>query len=570
MKKSYPFYRFTLLLVIVLWNLGMEHAAGQGQETYIDFLEGADLANGQSMDVLDDKIFGPDSLTTRDLIDSTYSSRFDLILELDPKLTTAMVSEQFNISVEMSVRLFTSPTDSLDTLIEVSLITNPEHAVYKGKAFTSINNVQRAIISILNVTYSSASSSVPPALFRLRGEISVIRSYHFDCADASTLSLDTYDDDENGYRLVWTPIAGASSYQLEWTYFDVGSLLNGNAACSYIPVVDEILYRHNCSRIETENVSYLLPNIYAEGCLFVRVRGVRRVQGLDPAYSQWNAVSFGTTHEDVTINKKAELTFAEEGRVNSKLDFVDGSDRGRQSLSRSSGTSEYSLISEKYTDRIGREAVESLPVPTFDRSLKFHPEFNKDFNGKAYSWMDFDDGVCDSPPLPMDSAFGASLYYSGQNPQAGNAGTRYTPDAEGYPFVAREYMPDPLSRVWKQSGAGSRLMLGSGHETRYEYGQPVQASLDRLFGNDVGPARNYSMEMVTDPNGQISITYKDLLRDKVIATSLAGNRPSAYDSLMESQSDTLLMGVITSHSDTLLTLEPNLNNAYLVHTEGDF
>ena len=78
------------------------------------------------------------------------------------------------------------------------------------------------------------------------------------------------------------------------------------------------------------------------------------------------------------------------------------------------------------------------------------------------------------------------------------------------------------------------------------------------------------MEMVTDPNGQISITYKDLLRDKVIATSLAGNRPSAYDSLMESQSDTLLMGVITSHSDTLLTVEPNVNNAYLVNTEGDF
>lgn len=525
MNKSTTFYCIALFLSIVLWKPGLQKAAGQSQETYIDFIEGAGLSNGQSMDVLDDKLFGPDSLTTRGLIDSTYSTRFDLILELDPGLAATMLTEQFDLSVEMSVRLYFSPTDSLDTLMESSLSADPSEMTYVGKSLMSIDNVHRAIVSIVNIAYASTSTSVPPDLFRLRGEISVKRSYHFDCTEQSALSLDTYLNDDSEYRLVWTPLPGVTAYQLEWAYYDAASIINGSAACSYTPSVDEVIYRHNSTRIETENVSYLLPNIYAEGCLFIRVRGVRRIQGIAPSYSQWDAVSFGTFHEDVVINKKAELSFAEDGRVNSRLDYIDGAGKGRQSLSRSSGTSEYSIISEKYSDRVGRESVESLPVPSFDRSLKFHPEFNKDFNGKAYSWSDFDDGVCDSPPLPMDSAFGASLYYSGQNPQASNEKMRYTPDADGYPFVAKEFMPDPLSRVWKQGGAGPQLMLGAGHETRYDYGQPVQVSLDRLFGNDVGPARNYSMEMVTDPNGQISITYKDLLHDKVIATSLAGVRP---------------------------------------------
>lgn len=72
--------------------------------------------------------------------------------------------------------------------------------------------------------------------------------------------------------------------------------------------------------------------------------------------------------------------------------------------------------------------------------------------------------------------------------------------------------------------------MGSGHETKYYYGQPNQIELDRLFGSEVGYARHYKKNMVVDPNGQVSISYLDQ-EGRVVATALSGTKPGNVSAL---------------------------------------
>src|SRR6202012_5778018 len=82
------------------------------------------------------------------------------------------------------------------------------------------------------------------------------------------------------------------------------------------------------------------------------------------------------------------------------------------------------------------------------------------------------------PALSNDS--GAALYYSPNNPELAQGANQNIPDAAGYPYTATQYTPDATGRVMTQSGVGSTLSMGAGHETKYYYGSPTQEQLDGL------------------------------------------------------------------------------------------
>ncbi|MFM2267227.1 MAG: hypothetical protein RL757_668, partial [Bacteroidota bacterium] len=141
-----------------------------------------------------------------------------------------------------------------------------------------------------------------------------------------------------------------------------------------------------------------------------------------------------------------------------------------------------------------------------------------------------------APAMKANGTIGAANYYSPNNPQSQTGANGYIPDAKGYPFSVTEFKADATGRIARQGGVGDQYQINSQHETKYYYGTPFQAELDRLFGIDVGLDSHYLKNTVRDANGQYSISYVDA-HGRTIATALSGNAPSALGSLNSQPAD---------------------------------
>ncbi|HMG68641.1 MAG TPA: DUF6443 domain-containing protein, partial [Chitinophagaceae bacterium] len=235
-------------------------------------------------------------------------------------------------------------------------------------------------------------------------------------------------------------------------------------------------------------------------------------------------VVFFAGHE-VSLNWQYSVTFAEEGKKKEVISYFDGSLRNRQSVTLNN-TDNKTIIQESIFDVLGRPTVNILPVPADDSTLHYFKGFNKNTSGDPYSFSDLSEASCITSAAAMDTSSGASKYYSANNPFLNNYYySKYIPDAHTYPFTVTQYVADNTGRILAQGGVDTTFQIGHGHETNYFYGKPSQTELDRLFGNEAGPATHYLKNMVVDPNGQISVSYVDA-SGKTVATALAGSSPT--------------------------------------------
>jgi RHS repeat-associated protein len=373
-------------------------------------------------------------------------------------------------------------------------------------------------------------------------------------------------------KFSWNAITGAEAYELEWTWVDAydnsgtGTLLNASEVA--------VNFRFNASAVVIDSLHYAISPAYESGFVVARVRpvGVNKYKKEQWVYGNWSNHSFGTdlsnytenedyvelasgnTHIplDEDMNWQYAATFAELGKRKEVISYYDGSLRTRQSVTRISSNMQ-AIVGETKYDYEGRPAVNILPVPAFDQTLRFHPAFNlSEATGVTYNKNDFDSipgTVCTASVAALKNTVGASNYYSPENDSADSRHFGFIPDAHGYPMTVTEYEPDGTGRIKRQGGVGNDHQLGSGHETKYYYATPGEDELDRLFGNAVGSEEHYQKEMVIDPNGQVSVSYKDL-SGKVIATALAGDSPDSLTSL-------------ASESNALTTLGHQFKSTYL-------
>jgi hypothetical protein len=289
-------------------------------------------------------------------------------------------------------------------------------------------------------------------------------------------------------------------------------------------------------------------------------------------YNDGTVNGIPNVHE-TTKNWQAVTSYAEEGKRKDVITYMDGTMRARQSVTgfkqeiRSGlyNSERMALVGESFYDQQGRATVTAMPVPAYSPVLKYYANFNSSAANltagavqKPYSWLDFDidpiTGTCDKIAKPMSSnnlgaaiglgntSTGAANYYSPNNRLlAAVTGTPSVPlrtehdflaDATGstinagFPFTQVEYMPDNTGRIRRQGGVGENHQIGSGHETKYQYSTPTQPELDKLFGTDAGDASHYQKTTMTDPNGQISLTYTNML-GKTVATALVGKPDQA-------------------------------------------
>jgi len=130
-----------------------------------------------------------------------------------------------------------------------------------------------------------------------------------------------------------------------------------------------------------------------------------------------------------------------------------------------------------------------------------------------------------NPPVTsaMSNQSGAALYYGTK--AATGSYQDYVPESNGFPFSQIQYTNDNTGRIARKGGVGSNHQIGSTHEMIYIYTTPEEFELERLFGNDVGNLEHYKKNIVSDPNGQFSVSYIDP-QGRTIATALMGDAPA--------------------------------------------
>ncbi len=396
-------------------------------------------------------------------------------------------------------------------------------------------------------------------------------------------------NNHNVFIVNWQAVKEADGYELEWLYVDDfgPNNLNSSIGSSMLPVQ----FKGNSSRVRVPRgqTSFAIPLIYSRG--FILVRGRPLTKGgpgfAHDVFGQWsfnNADASGKTVADFVfqsglfsyyylqlnttspvlnnLNAQYSITFSEDGKILPQGSYADGSLRVRQTNVAASVNSQNNLnaynkkgvVTETIYDFLGRPAVSTLPAVT-ESGFWYKQNYNVNAAGVKYSYLDFDvgpgdDGLCFQPGKVMGTQKGASKYYSSTNPDQTNQ-QGLVPDAAGYPYTRVIYEGDNASRPKIQSGVGAAHRMGSGHETQYVYGNPSQEDLNRLFGTDAGWAGYYQKSMITDANGQISVTYTDLA-GKTIATALAGKSPKSLEPLKDDQGNPLHTQGATISEDLLV------------------
>lgn len=347
----------------------------------------------------------------------------------------------------------------------------------------------------------------------------------------------------------WPAVNGADHYQLEWTwidnYGDTFTALRPENAISF--TVND--FKNNSTRIQTNNLSYAIPLIYAKGFIIYRVRAVGQYSGTENKskykYAIWSS---GVNNENTVANWphkylittqnehqkdknwQFQASYAEEGKKKEVVSYFDGTLRNRQTVTKINSDKNI-IVGEVVYDAQGRPAIEVLPVPISSDSISYYRDFNQSTRiaGLPYDYTDFDKDnqntldQADSQKA-LATTKGASKYYSASNDINDDFRDRVA-NAEGHPFSQIEYMPDNTGRIRRKSGVGVTHQLGSGKEMEYYYGTPEQKELNRLFGYSVGNKTHYKKNMVIDPNDQASISYIDP-QGRTIATALSGYSPS--------------------------------------------
>lgn len=499
-------------------------------------------------------------------------------------------------SEEIKVRLYSiDPNNILDSVDRVLKVTFRKNSEYQAIDFFELQNVCYLRAKILTV---SNTNSTVRSLVELEAEVDQERVFSISesTLNSNPPSLTITDStNDKGYFVI--QISATSSifewveeYDLEWTFvdgYDKNFNLISPSSCNFD-------IKNNTTRVTIKDKIYRVSNVFEKGYVVFRVRAVgrgvpqvnQRVEGpwnwqvagsvanLQSNVPSANYITISGTkqHED-SLNWQYKCTYAEEGKKKEIVDYYDGSLRMRQSVTRSN-TNNFALVQDKIYDHQGRPAIEVLPAPATPNKFQFFRKFSKSSDGGSYLREDFDldASACVSPVDSMKTTSGASNYYSKLSSfiNAGPEYQKYVPVAGGYPFVQKEFTPDNTGRIRRATMPGINHKLDSMHETVYYYGVPFQEELDRLFGSEAGFNIHYQKEMVKDPNGQLSVSYKNA-SGKVVATALAGSGIAGMDNLdSNAVGPAVLVNLVDStensyENDALIT-----RRTFLVTHESDY
>lgn len=413
-------------------------------------------------------------------------------------------------------------------------------------------------IKLIPVSYSTSNNAILNALC-LYNDMDFIRRWNMtQFASLSPNLQSSYNSTNNSIDLNWTTYDWATEYDLEWIWVDDYMIPDPLSPLNLyvLPTNLDFSFHQNWERVTLKTNSYSISNVFEHGYVIFRVRGVgysgpdynhRVPANWSMPYQSGKVSVLNQSHPDDYLyidatkshqqlkNWQYVVTYAEDGKRKEVISYFDGTLRSRQSVTMNN-TESMAIVAESFYDHAGRSAISTLPAPAFSSVLGYYQSFTRNSANNPFAQDDFDrdefTSFCNTPSasITLNSNAGASKYYSSNNPEHEIGIHQYLPDAQLYPYVHTEFMPDNSGRIRRQSGVGLTHSLAEGRATQYEYVTPEQEELDMLFGTNVGHSVNYKKDVVIDANGQGSISYLNA-SDKVIATALIGDAPDNMQSL---------------------------------------
>lgn len=538
--------------------IGFIHETSAGVEPVNVRLNSSEIIVSNGFAVSDNKYYtpgGPDLSGQATIV----SSDAQIVLGIDHRITNNTYTN-FTFKVLVEIKAYDKQFNPIPTpqLVSLEVVYSKSNGFkFKDRDAYVIKDAHKVTTVIKSIVYTDAnghaipnpSSNIPTILF-MEGEIVTTRYYTAGPVWAqlqgftSTEIVMTPIPSVNPYEIEvnWPHKLACEEYELEWIFVN-----------DYFTSASNIEYsfRNNATRISTTENYYRIPLIYEKGWLLCRLRSKGRdVTNLQATLTtDWsiscsnspcetglvsnyaNAYHITTPHDDAK-NWVYEASFAEEGKRKESVKYFDGGFLSRQFVTKQN-TNNHTIIGETMYDYQGRPAVTMLPGVFNAPDIKFRSGFNLKTTGLVFGKQHFDidqGGTCAlAAPSVLVNSSGSSNYYSTNNPDKDEQ-QAYVPDASGYPYSQIEYTPDKTGRPRRLGGVGSSHQLGSGHETKYYYGQPEQDELDMLFAAEAGLAYHYKKNTVVDANGQISTSYVDMA-GRTVATSLTGDAPTNLDAV---------------------------------------
>ncbi|UYQ95593.1 hypothetical protein MKQ68_10820 [Chitinophaga horti] len=570
---------FYSLLLIAGWQKSLLAAV----EPYQNQIRGK-LKQGDSVIVRDEKFRNPDYDWGR-VQNKKVTNVVTFSLYRD---TTAYPQQKFSCEVDLKIEYWSNPDQAEPVVIEhakLEINYDPvKGATFKPEDSYWFQNGHMVKVTVNSISCPELGDERPP-IFRITNKIVVERKYH-GVPDRQLLpSFSISQNDESGgnpmarnitptpvggtlLHLTWDKIeAAAEQYDIEYTFIDDESPNGKILELSGVNTPHATLakmFRNNATRATVSEENFTISLVNNTKYLLVRIRTVDEDNGLRTEGDWVYDMNQGGSAVSAVIilsqewfhpnfNWQYNATFAEDGKRQETITFLDGSSRTRQTLMAAeaptnlANADDHVIVQSQVYDEFGRPLLQTMPIPVQGKELSFKADDLYNGANNRYNFADAYGGSsasCILKPLPVNTSLGKlGSYYSANNaflPTA--AGERaadqaerpykyYVPNAGGYPFSVTRYTNDNTNRVAVQGGVGELFQPGAaGKATQMFYGKPGQWELDRVFGNDVGYASHYLKNMTVDGNGQVSVSYLNA-SGKVIATALAGAKPDNLNAL---------------------------------------
>lgn len=454
--------------------------------------------------------------------------------------STKFISADFTATVDLKIE-YGPNSGSLTTISSKVFTVNFKKNAgqkYDVNQYFSLDDKEYVRITVNQVTAPVVGTLDTREILSVENEMKITRYFELPASVPAPNSLShpaspALPLDHLTVSWSWPANTGNNATQLEWVWIENEMQdqykINGQ-------LNEALMFNNNSTRVDLPlyKTSYAIPMLYdGNGVLYYRIRAVNIKPSGSRSDGPWttaipnNAFAFSGHNND--MNWQATTSFAEEGKLKSVIQYFDGSLRQRQTVTKDNSNN-IILTAESFYDGQGRPAIQILPTPGMTDVIRYQANLNL-FNGQTAGQDPTE--LFDLQPIatpnsltpPLSNTTGSSMYYSVQNPDAGTESGKSIPDAEGFPYTVTRYTPDATGRILAQSGVGATHKMGSGQETKYYYGGAAQEELDGLFGTEAGNFTHYFKNMVKDANGQMSVSYVDML-GRTVATALAGEAPA--------------------------------------------
>ncbi|MCG2613738.1 RHS repeat-associated core domain-containing protein [Terrimonas sp. NA20] len=517
-----------------------------------------------------------------DIIENVIALRVD-------EHSSKIIQENFTFKVNFNIdyTVLNGQTYSMANQELTVTYVKGQGAKYDVRSYMVFDNARKVKVTINTAAIVGTNTINVAEFIIMENRMTVKRDYTFDpLAKALNIShtapQTTASNVSDQLPLSWTDdeTTGRTHYDLEWAWVDYTALSRFMTSGNFD---QNLIFPNNSTRVTIAATDhYNVPLLYdGNGYLFYRIRPVQYSEdGVTIKNGAW-ATSTASAPSPVPffeyqggyepeLNWQATTTYAEEGKRKSVIQYFDGSMRSRQTVTKDN-TTDTTIVAETLYDYQGRPAINILPAPTLGNIMEFAKNFNR-FQASTYQKDIYDlipsgDEICDVKPSILDSVSGASKYYSANNALVNEGYHKYIPSAFGFPYTETRYTPDATGRIAAQGGVGPTFQLNTGKETKYYYGTADQKELDALFGTEVGEAMHYSKNMVTDANGQYSVSYVDM-HGRTIATALAGTPPANLDALPSYQTRYMTKNLLAEGRNTRTDRGIVSSNTILVTKEG--